>query len=71
MSLDLDKLLRRTGQSYEWINGVAYDGFLPLYLRDHFNYDVPALISAVKRLQVELAAANGMLDRLTADEDTR
>lgn len=54
--LDLDAILARAEAAYEFArkDPCAEDGFLPLSTREHFNYDVPALIGAVKRLTAEL-----------------
>ncbi|GAA2516834.1 hypothetical protein [Winogradskya humida] len=60
-NLDLGEILERAELAYTGL--VAnFEGSLPLDVREHFNRDVPALISAVKRLDVELHAANGMLE---------
>lgn len=45
--LNLDVILTRSEDTYSWIGELQG---LPLQVREHFNYDVPALISAVKRL---------------------
>jgi hypothetical protein len=52
--LDLDAILARSQQAYgEVLDHYADDTTVPAAVRQHFNYDVPALIGAVKRLQRE------------------
>jgi hypothetical protein len=46
--LDLHAVLLRAERAYAAVRDDG-DGFLPLTVREHFNYDVPALIGAVKR----------------------
>lgn len=45
--LNLDVILTRSEDTYSWIADLQG---LPPQVREHFNYDVPALISAAKRL---------------------
>ncbi|MEV6344155.1 hypothetical protein [Actinoplanes sp. NPDC051851] len=54
---DALKILDRAETAHEW---VKLNGYAPPYVREHFNHDVPALVSAVK----DLIAANA---KLTAD----
>lgn len=70
MTLDLQAILARSEQAYTWIgeDPNATDGFLPLSVREHFNRDVPALVSHIQHLTAELAAAQQALDVLTREE---
>jgi hypothetical protein len=63
-AMNLGVILGRAEQAYEYARGGAVDGFLPLSTREHFNYDVPELIGAVKRLTDELEQERRELGRL-------
>jgi hypothetical protein len=68
--LDLDAILTRAEQAYAAAKNDADDlGLSPLTdaTRQHFNYDVPALIGAVKRLTAELEQDRRELGRLRSN----
>lgn len=65
--LDLTAILARSEQVY----GKVLDQFIDAdgaseSIRQHFNYDVPALIGAVQRLAAELEQTHQQLDDANA-----
>lgn len=64
--LDLTAIIVRAEKAYADIQQIAMiagdEGVdLPKYVRQHFNYDVPALTGAVQRLKAEAAALSRQL----------
>jgi hypothetical protein len=72
--LDLDAILDRAETAYDFVkkDPCGVDGFLPLSVREHFNYDVPALIGALQRRAAEPSACHRggpipVADQVTTD----
>jgi hypothetical protein len=67
--LNLDAILSHSEAAYDFIRkDPCVDGVgLPLSVREHFNFDTPALIGAVKRLAGELASTRQKLAQLHAE----
>lgn len=64
----VEAVLDRAETAYAWCCRGAED-LPPLSVREHFNYDVPELLTAVKRLTAELARSERDETRAITDRD--
>lgn len=56
MTLDPEAIRSRADRALEWVSRdpCNRDGFLPLSVREHFDHDIPALLSELDRLRSAL-----------------
>jgi hypothetical protein len=52
--LDLSAMLTRSEQAQKAVSRSGLPLYVPPVVGEHFNYDVPALIGAIKRLTAQL-----------------
>ncbi|GAA2566119.1 hypothetical protein GCM10010435_44080 [Winogradskya consettensis] len=63
-ALGVDEILARAERTYDYVRRASVDGFVPLTVREHFNYDIPVLVSRIQRLTSELEQERRELGRL-------
>ena len=66
--LNVTAILHWSESVYTWIGESETATDLPEFVVRHFVDEVPALVVEIQHLRAELAAADQMLDVLTAEE---